>query len=79
MRIAVIGSGIAGLVCAHKLRHQSHDVVLFERQPSIGIDAHSLDIENSAETGRIRADVPSRMFNSAQGVSVDTDRWLSFK
>lgn len=66
MRIAVIGSGIAGLVCAHKLRHQSHDVVLFERQPSIGIDAHSLDIENSAETGRIRADVPSRMFNSAQ-------------
>ena len=66
MRIAVIGSGIAGLVCAHKLCSESHDVVLFERQPSIGIDAHSLDLKKNGAAEAIRADVPSRMFNSAQ-------------
>ena len=66
MRIAVIGSGIAGLVCSQKLCRQQHDVVLYERLSSIGIDAHSLDIVNSDESGQVRADIPSRMFNSAQ-------------
>ena len=66
MRIAVIGSGIAGLVCAHKLCRQSHDVVLFERQASIGVDAHSLDLNEKGAAETVRADVPSRMFNSAQ-------------
>ena len=66
MRIGVIGSGIAGLVSARKLCDAGHQVTLFERQSSIGMDAHSLDIPTADEGRTVRADVPSRMFNEAQ-------------
>ena len=67
MRIGVIGSGIAGLVASRELSEAGHQVTLFERQATIGMDAHSLEISNEAGTFAIaRADVPSRMFNAAQ-------------
>jgi len=40
MRIAIIGSGISGLVCAHLL-HGRHDVVLFEADDRPGGHSHT--------------------------------------
>jgi glutamate synthase (NADPH/NADH) small chain len=35
-RVAVVGSGPAGLACAHGLARQGHDVVIFEARPKPG-------------------------------------------
>jgi glutamate synthase (NADPH/NADH) small chain len=35
-RVAIIGSGPAGLTCAHELRKQGHDVVVFEARDVAG-------------------------------------------
>jgi predicted NAD/FAD-binding protein len=40
MRIAIVGSGISGLVCAHLLHHR-HDVVLFEGDDRPGGHSHT--------------------------------------
>lgn len=41
MRIAIIGSGIAGLVCAHLL-HPHHEVTIFEADQRIGGHTHTI-------------------------------------
>lgn len=35
-RIAVIGAGIAGLTCAYNLQEQGYDVVVFEKETTVG-------------------------------------------
>ncbi|MEZ5297306.1 MAG: NAD(P)-binding protein [Ilumatobacteraceae bacterium] len=42
-RIAVVGSGIAGLTCAHVLGPH-HDVTLFEAAPRLGGHANTVDV-----------------------------------
>lgn len=42
-RIAVVGSGIAGLTCAHVLGPH-HDVVLYEAAPRLGGHANTVDV-----------------------------------
>jgi predicted NAD/FAD-binding protein len=44
VRIAIVGSGISGLVCAHLL-HEAHDVVLFEAGDHLGGHTHTHDVE----------------------------------
>ena len=53
MRIAIIGSGAAGLVCAHRL-HADHEIQLFEADDRIGghvntvraeVDGRTLDVD----------------------------------
>jgi predicted NAD/FAD-binding protein len=44
MRIAVVGSGVSGLVCAHLLQG-SHDVVLYEADERPGGHAHTHRLE----------------------------------
>lgn len=43
-RIAIIGSGISGLVCGHLL-HPKHDICLYEAEDYIGGHTHTVDIE----------------------------------
>ncbi len=43
MRVAVIGTGIAGLTCAHHLRRR-HEVVLFEADTRAGGHTHTRDV-----------------------------------
>jgi predicted NAD/FAD-binding protein len=43
-RIAVVGSGIAGLGSAHLLRRQGHAVTVFEAAPRAGGHTHTVDV-----------------------------------
>jgi len=43
MKLAIIGSGISGLVCAHEL-HGEHDITLFESGDWIGGHSHTVDV-----------------------------------
>lgn len=61
MRIAIIGSGIAGL-CAAWAMARRHDVTLFEAHDRLGMDAHSLDVPDG-RGGTLRVDVPLRVFH----------------
>lgn len=44
MKIAIIGSGIAGLTCAHLL-HRHHEICVFEASAWIGGHTHTVDVE----------------------------------
>jgi uncharacterized protein len=49
MRIAVIGSGISGLVAAYRLS-AAHAVTVFEAAAHIGGHTHTVDVDHSGET-----------------------------
>lgn len=44
MRIAIIGSGISGLTCAHLLARRNH-VTVFEASDWIGGHTHTVDVQ----------------------------------
>lgn len=46
MRVAIIGSGIAGLVAAYKLHQQGHDIALYEANDYVGGHTATIDIEH---------------------------------
>lgn len=60
MRIAVIGTGIAGLSAAWALRRSGHEVVVLERKPRLGMDAHAVALDPA--TPEAAVDVPLRAF-----------------
>ena len=49
MKIAVVGSGISGLVSAHLLSRR-HDVVLFEADARVGGHTHTFDVSEDGRT-----------------------------
>ena len=48
MKIAIVGSGISGLVAAHVLR-ESHEITVFEAEHRIGGHTHTVDVEMDGE------------------------------
>ena len=54
MRIAIIGSGIAGLVCAYVL-NRLHDITVFEANVGVGGHTHTVKtpLGHSVDTGFI--------------------------
>ncbi len=59
-RIAVIGSGMAGLAAAYGCRQLGHDVCLFESHDALGMAAHSLQVDGG------RVDVPLRVMGEGR-------------
>ena len=68
MKIAIIGSGIAGLTAAWSLRRSNLHVTLLEKQSDIGMQSHAARIDDASTP--LRGDVPSRMFNQKQWSSL---------
>jgi uncharacterized protein len=60
MRIAIIGAGVAGLVCAHML-HCDHELVVFEASEEAGGHANTVHVET--ETGAYDLDTGFIVFN----------------
>jgi len=60
MRIAIVGSGISGLVCAHLLRGE-HEVVLYEGGDHVGGHTHTHDLEVGGAP--VRVDTGFIVFN----------------
>jgi predicted NAD/FAD-binding protein len=48
MRIAIVGSGISGLVCAHVLQRE-HEVTVYESEGRLGGHTHTVDVEAFGE------------------------------
>jgi dihydropyrimidine dehydrogenase (NAD+) subunit PreT len=77
-RVAVIGSGPAGLSCAHELRRLGHDVVVFEARDlpggldTLGIAAYKISTGFAlGEIERIRAiGIPIELGRRVMGVEV---------
>ena len=44
MRVAVLGAGVAGLVCAYRLTREGHVCDVYERWPGLGGQAATLDV-----------------------------------
>jgi predicted NAD/FAD-binding protein len=44
MRIAIVGAGVSGLVCAHVL-HRDHELVVFEASDRAGGHANTVHVE----------------------------------
>ncbi|KDN47736.1 hypothetical protein K437DRAFT_255745 [Tilletiaria anomala UBC 951] len=78
-RVAIIGSGLSGLMCAYTLANAAKDdaaasesekrlpmfqVHIFEKAKSLGLDSNSILVKEPAGKRSIRVDVPMRSFNS---------------
>jgi predicted NAD/FAD-binding protein len=61
VRIAIVGGGISGLVCAHVLS-RSHDVTLFESEGRLGGHTNTLSVAHEGRT--IRVDTGFIVFNT---------------
>ena len=45
MKIAIVGTGISGLVAAHRL-HREHEIVVYEAAPRLGGHTHTVRVED---------------------------------
>lgn len=57
MKVAIIGSGLAGLSCGWLLAKHGHKVVVFEARSTPGADADACEIHLS-DARVVRTDVP---------------------
>lgn len=67
LKVAIVGTGMAGLVAAHRLSREDVEVHLFERGAQLGLDANSISVPADGEDGGdLRVDVPMRSFNAGE-------------
>ena len=59
-RIAIIGTGIAGLGCAHFLQHR-YQLTLYEKSDYVGGHSHTLSVD--AEHGPVAIDTGFMTYN----------------
>ncbi len=52
MKIAIVGAGISGLVCAHVLEHE-HDITVFEANDYAGGHTNTVRVDTAAETHNV--------------------------
>ena len=52
MKIAIVGAGISGLVCAHVLQHE-HDITVFEANDYAGGHTNTVRVDTAAETHNV--------------------------
>jgi predicted NAD/FAD-binding protein len=52
MRIAIVGTGVAGLTAAHRL-HRDHEITVYEAAPRVGGHVHTVRIDLADETHEI--------------------------
>ena len=52
MRIAIVGAGISGLVCAHLL-HEHHELTVFEANDYAGGHTHTVRVDTADETHHV--------------------------
>src|SRR5580704_15891397 len=60
MRIAIVGAGVSGLLCAHAL-HRDHELVVFEASDRAGGHANTVHVET--DTGAYDLDTGFVVFN----------------
>jgi predicted NAD/FAD-binding protein len=60
MRIAIVGAGVSGLVCAHLL-HRDHELVVFEASDRAG--GHANTVHVNTDTGAYDLDTGFVVFN----------------
>jgi predicted NAD/FAD-binding protein len=60
-RVAVVGTGIAGLVAARQLQRAGDDVVVFEADDRVGGHSHTVEVET--EAGAVAVDTGFIVFN----------------
>ncbi len=60
MRIAIVGTGISGLVAAHRL-HREHEIAVYEAADRLGGHTNTVTVET--ETGPLRIDTGFIVFN----------------
>ncbi len=53
-RVAVVGTGVAGMVSAHELHAAGHDIAVFEADDRLGGHSHTVDV--STESGTYAVD-----------------------
>lgn len=65
MKIAIVGSGISGLVCAHLLS-KKHDVILIEKNDYLGGHTNTVTVEDSTSpSNNISVDTGFIVYNDA--------------
>jgi uncharacterized protein len=52
MRIAIVGTGVAGLTAAHRL-HRDHEITVYEAAPRVGGHVHTVRVDLADETHQI--------------------------
>jgi len=61
MRIAIVGTGVSGLVAAHRL-HPEHEITVYEAADRLGGHTHTVRVEDEAD-GELRIDTGFIVFN----------------
>ncbi len=77
MKIAIIGSGIAGLTAAWALQRAGHQVTIYERGPQLGMSSQAVEIDtHTIEHNTIKHNTlePNRIEPNELGTETSRDR-----